>query len=133
MTHDHHFAARTRPPLCCTHTTTTLLCCRPPLYAHMVVLLLRYTARTFYLLYQFPLAVKPFFTMPCIDNLAYSYLFDLFIRGEEIISGGQRISDSELLEECATACGIDVKNISTFIDAFKYFSPPFTLYCKKLI
>ena len=35
--------------------------------------------------------------MPCPDDAAYSNSFDVFIRGEEIISGAQRVHDPELL------------------------------------
>ncbi|GMN39774.1 hypothetical protein TIFTF001_008998 [Ficus carica] len=78
----------------------------------------------FYILHRYPLAVRPFYTMPCYDNPAYSNSFDVFIRGEEIISGAQRVHVPEFLAECAEACGIDVKTISTYIDSFRYGAPP---------
>jgi aspartyl/asparaginyl-tRNA synthetase len=46
---------------------------------------------------RFPLAVRPFYTMPCPDDKNYSNSFDVFIRGEEIISGAQRVHDADLL------------------------------------
>ncbi|KAG6399475.1 hypothetical protein SASPL_140956 [Salvia splendens] len=58
--------------------------------------------------------------MPCHDNSKYSNSFDVFIRGEEIISGAQRIHVPEFLTERAQACGIDVCTISTYIDAFRF-------------
>ncbi|KAF4367227.1 hypothetical protein G4B88_026734 [Cannabis sativa] len=78
----------------------------------------------FYILHRYPLAVRPFYTMPCYDNPAYSNSFDVFIRGEEIISGAQRVHVPELLAERAQGCGIDVKTISTYIDSFRYGAPP---------
>jgi aspartyl-tRNA synthetase len=78
----------------------------------------------FYILHRYPLAVRPFYTMPCYDNPAYSNSFDVFIRGEEIISGAQRIHVPEFLEERAQACGIEVKTISSYIDSFRYGAPP---------
>ncbi|XP_062108994.1 aspartate--tRNA ligase 2, cytoplasmic [Humulus lupulus] len=78
----------------------------------------------FYILHRYPLAVRPFYTMPCYDNPAYSNSFDVFIRGEEIISGAQRVHVPELLVERAEACGIDVKTVSTYIDSFRYGAPP---------
>ncbi|OMO73501.1 Aspartyl/Asparaginyl-tRNA synthetase, class IIb [Corchorus olitorius] len=74
----------------------------------------------FYILHRYPLAVRPFYTMPCYDDPLYSYSFDVFIRGEEIISGAQRIHVPELLAERAQACGIDVYKISTYMDSFRY-------------
>ncbi|GLT54772.1 hypothetical protein SLA2020_279420 [Shorea laevis] len=78
----------------------------------------------FYILHRYPLAVRPFYTMPCYDNPAYSNSFDVFIRGEEIISGAQRIHEPKFLAERAQACGIDVQTISTYIDSFKDGAPP---------
>ncbi|KAJ6331667.1 hypothetical protein OIU76_010119 [Salix suchowensis] len=78
----------------------------------------------FYILHRYPLAVRPFYTMPCYDDPKYSNSFDVFIRGEEIISGAQRVHAPELLAERAQACGIDVSTISTYIDSFRYGAPP---------
>ncbi|CAA0833253.1 Class II aminoacyl-tRNA and biotin synthetases superfamily protein [Striga hermonthica] len=78
----------------------------------------------FFILHRYPLGVRPFYTMPCVDNPNYSYSFDVFIRGEEIISGAQRVHVPELLIERAQACGIDVETISTYIDSFRYRRPP---------
>ncbi|KAL9260968.1 Aspartate--tRNA ligase 2, cytoplasmic-like protein [Drosera capensis] len=78
----------------------------------------------FYILHRYPLAVRPFYTMPCYDDPAYSNSFDVFIRGEEIISGAQRVHDPEFLKQRAESCGIDVKTISTYIDSFRYGAPP---------
>ncbi|CAH9106872.1 unnamed protein product [Cuscuta europaea] len=77
----------------------------------------------FYILHRYPLAVRPFYTMPCYDNPAYSNSFDVFIRGEEIISGAQRVHVPELLTQRAGECGIDVRTISTYIDSFRYGAP----------
>lgn len=78
----------------------------------------------FYILHRYPLAVRPFYTMPCYDNPTYSNSFDVFIRGEEIISGAQRVHVPEFLTERAQACGIEVKTIETYIDSFRYGAPP---------
>uniref|UniRef100_A0A5B7BH38 aspartate--tRNA ligase n=1 Tax=Davidia involucrata TaxID=16924 RepID=A0A5B7BH38_DAVIN len=78
----------------------------------------------FYILHRYPLAVRPFYTMPCSDDPTYSNSFDVFIRGEEIISGAQRVHVAEFLETRAEARGIDVKTISTYIDSFRYGAPP---------
>ncbi|THF93958.1 hypothetical protein TEA_002027 [Camellia sinensis var. sinensis] len=68
----------------------------------------------FYILHRYPLAVRPFYTMPCSDDPAYR---------EEIISGAQRVHVPEFLATRAEACGIDVKTISTYIDSFGYGAP----------
>lgn len=41
--------------------------------------------------------VRPFYTMPDPEDKRYSNSFDVFIRGEEIISGAQRVHDPALL------------------------------------
>lgn len=56
----------------------------------------------FYFLHRYPLGIRPFYTMPCPDDNNYSNSFDIFIRGEEIISGAQRIHDPELLAGMCT-------------------------------
>ncbi|RCV10848.1 hypothetical protein SETIT_2G141600v2 [Setaria italica] len=62
----------------------------------------------FFILYCYPLAVRPFYVMPC----------------EEIISGAQRIHTPELLAKRGSECGIDVNTISAYIESFSYGAPP---------
>jgi aspartyl-tRNA synthetase len=50
----------------------------------------------FYIVDKFPLAVRPFYTMPDPVNPEYSNSYDIFLRGEEIMSGAQRIHDPEV-------------------------------------
>ncbi|PKA65826.1 Asparagine--tRNA ligase, chloroplastic/mitochondrial [Apostasia shenzhenica] len=78
----------------------------------------------FYVLHRYPLAVRPFYTMPCPDNPLYSNSFDVFIRGEEIISGAQRVHIPDFLASRAEACGIDVSTISAYVDSFRYGACP---------
>jgi len=78
----------------------------------------------FYVLDKYPLAVRPFYTMPDSDDGKYSNSYDMFMRGEEILSGAQRIHDPELLTERAKAHSIDLEKIQAYIDAFKYGCPP---------
>lgn len=46
------------------------------------------------------------------------------MRGEEIMSGAQRIHDPTLLTEKANEHSIDLKTIQPYLDAFKYGCPP---------
>ncbi|KAI8887820.1 aspartyl-tRNA synthetase [Backusella circina FSU 941] len=78
----------------------------------------------FYILDKFPLAVRPFYTMPDPNNPGYSNSYDFFMRGEEILSGAQRIHDPEFLEERAKHHEIDLSTIQPYIDAFKIGAPP---------
>lgn len=78
----------------------------------------------FYMLDKFPLAVRPFYTMPDPHNPKYSNSYDMFMRGEEILSGAQRIHDPEVLIERAQHHGIDLEKIKSYIDSFRYGCPP---------
>jgi len=78
----------------------------------------------FYMLHRYPLSARPFYTMPAPDDPNYSNSFDIFIRGEEIISGAQRVHDPKMLEERAVACGVPVDQIQAYLDSFKYGAPP---------
>lgn len=73
---------------------------------------------------KFPLAVRPFYTMPDPARPGYSNSYDFFIRGQEILSGAQRIHDPTMLMNRALEHGVDVKTIQPYVDAFKYGAPP---------
>lgn len=78
----------------------------------------------FFILTRFPSAVRPFYTMPEAEDDRYSNSFDVFMRGEEIVSGAQRVHDVEMLARRAEAKGIDVASLSSYLDAFRYGTPP---------
>lgn len=78
----------------------------------------------FYILDKYPLAVRPFYTMPDANNPKYSNSYDMFIRGEEILSGAQRIHDPQLLLERVKHHNINIDQIKSYIDAFRYGCPP---------
>lgn len=78
----------------------------------------------FFILHRYPLTIRPFYTMPAPDSPDYSNSFDVFLRGEEIISGAQRIHDPALLAERATAWEIPLATIQSYIDSFKLGAPP---------
>jgi aspartyl-tRNA synthetase len=78
----------------------------------------------FYMLDKYPLAVRPFYTMPDPTNDQHpeqkkSNSYDFFIRGQEILSGAQRVHDAKMLEEHVVAKGIPVESLKFYIDAFK--------------
>lgn len=80
----------------------------------------------FYILDKFPLAVRPFYTMPDSEDPRYSNSYDFFMRGEEILSGAQRIHDPELLKERMKVHGVDytMDGVSDYVDAFTYGCAP---------
>ena len=79
----------------------------------------------FYILTRYPIEARPFYTMPEPGaNPEYTNSFDVFIRGEEIISGAQRIHDPELLTERAKHFGIPVEELESYIRSFRYGALP---------
>lgn len=78
----------------------------------------------FYILDKFPLAIRPFYTMPDPNDSKYSNSYDMFMRGEEILSGAQRIHDPEFLTERAKHHGIDISKIAAYIESFRFGCPP---------
>ncbi|KAI1280822.1 Aspartate--tRNA ligase, cytoplasmic [Halotydeus destructor] len=81
-------------------------------------------ATDFYILDKFPLAVRPFYTMPDPNNSKWSNSYDFFMRGEEIMSGAQRIHDPALLAKKALHHEIDVSTIRAYLDSFRYGISP---------
>ncbi|WVQ81050.1 aspartate-tRNA(Asn) ligase [Cryptococcus sp. DSM 104549] len=78
----------------------------------------------YFILDKFPLAIRPFYTMPDPSDPTLSNSYDFFMRGEEILSGAQRIHDPAFLAERMRAVGIDPATMSGYLDAFKLGAPP---------
>lgn len=80
----------------------------------------------FYILDKFPLAVRPFYTMPDAEDSNYSNSYDFFMRGEEILSGAQRIHDPEFLRQRIAAHEVDPTStgLADYVDAFSYGCAP---------
>jgi aspartyl-tRNA synthetase len=55
---------------------------------------------------KFPADARPFYTMPDPVDARYTNSYDIYVRGEEIVSGAQRIHEPELLTRRAEAKGI---------------------------
>ncbi|GMH86678.1 hypothetical protein TrST_g13930 [Triparma strigata] len=78
----------------------------------------------FFFMDEYPLSVRPFYTMPNASNPKLSNSYDFFIRGQEILSGAQRIHDPVLLTERAIAHGIPLEGIKAYVDSFKHGALP---------
>jgi aspartyl-tRNA synthetase len=77
-----------------------------------------------YIVDKYPKAIRPFYTMPCPVDSNYTNSYDVFLRGEEITSGAQRIHDMKLLAQRANECGIPEDNISAYLKSFQYGAQP---------
>ncbi|OJJ39023.1 hypothetical protein ASPWEDRAFT_128002 [Aspergillus wentii DTO 134E9] len=80
----------------------------------------------FYVLDKFPMAVRPFYTKACPQDPTFSNSYDFFMRGEEIMSGAQRIHDIKELEESMRAKGLnpDQEGFEDYLNAFRQGCPP---------
>lgn len=78
----------------------------------------------FYIVHRYPKNARPFYTMPSSDDSEYTNSFDLFLRGEEITSGAQRIHVPDLLVERATECEIPIEGLKDYVESFRYGVKP---------
>lgn len=80
----------------------------------------------FYILDKFPLSIRPFYTMPDAENPNYSNSYDFFMRGEEIMSGAQRIHDHDLLKKRMEAHGLTPEDpgLKDYVEGFSYGCAP---------
>ena len=63
--------------------------------------------------------------MPDPIDPKYSNSYDMFCRGEEIISGAQRVHDPDLLVERIKAHGVEITGgLEDYVNAFKYGAMP---------
>ena len=77
----------------------------------------------FYVLYNYPKEARPFYSMINPHDERYTNSYDFFMRGEEIMSGAQRVNDPEMLTERVIEAGIPPETIKDYIEAFKYGCP----------
>ena len=80
----------------------------------------------FYVIDKFPSVVRPFYTMPDPVDSTYSNSYDFFLRGEEILSGAQRIHEPEFLKKRMLEFGVDPAGagLQDYVDAFRLGCPP---------
>ncbi|PSR72382.1 hypothetical protein PHLCEN_2v11725 [Hermanssonia centrifuga] len=78
----------------------------------------------YFIIDKFPMALRPFYTMPDPEDPTLSNSYDFFMRGEEILSGAQRIHDPALLIEKMKSKGIEPESMSSYVDAFKMGCSP---------
>ncbi|GAM87062.1 hypothetical protein ANO11243_050830 [Dothideomycetidae sp. 11243] len=106
---------------------------------HLGRLILKKYGTDFYILDKYPLAIRPFYTMPAADspahlkdakdpNTGYSNSYDFFMRGQEIMSGAQRIHNAEFLakrmREHVTPVDPEGPGLKDYVDGFRYGCPP---------
>ncbi|KAL0939778.1 aspartyl-tRNA synthetase [Colletotrichum truncatum] len=77
----------------------------------------------YYILDKFPANARPFYTHKAEDPF-WTNSFDIFVRGQEICTGGQRINDPKELRKNMAEKGISEDEMSEYLEAFDLGAPP---------
>ncbi|KAF2768907.1 aspartyl-tRNA synthetase [Teratosphaeria nubilosa] len=78
----------------------------------------------YYVLDKFPASARPFYAMPDPNNPEMTNSFDIFVRGQEILSGGQRIHDAKTLEGKMMKLKMDPDSMEEYMSGFEWGAPP---------
>lgn len=78
----------------------------------------------YYILDKFPTSARPFYAMPDPYDPEFTNSFDIFCRGQEILSGGQRIHDATLLKKNLDKLRIDSTSMTDYLNGFEWGMPP---------
>ncbi|GAP86320.1 putative aspartyl-tRNA synthetase [Rosellinia necatrix] len=78
----------------------------------------------YFILDKFPASARPFYTHLDNNNENVTNSFDIFLRGQEITTGGQRINNPRLLKERMTKAGVDPETMEEYMQAFEWGAPP---------
>ncbi|KAI1948646.1 aspartate--tRNA ligase dps1 [Ophidiomyces ophidiicola] len=78
----------------------------------------------YYIIDKFPATARPFYAMPDPKDDRFTNSYDIFVRGQEIVSGGQRIHDPELLEQRMKKLGVDPSSMEEYMEGFRWGAPP---------
>ncbi|KAJ4477137.1 lysyl-tRNA synthetase [Lentinula aciculospora] len=89
----------------------------------------------YYILDLFPKSARPFYTMPAgtetqsklnamHPDSKLTHSFDIFVRGQEITTGGQRIHDYEMLINSMAENDISARGLEEYLDGFRWGAPP---------
>lgn len=77
-----------------------------------------------YFIYEWPTAIRAFYSMPIEGDEEKCNAFDLIYRGLEISSGAQRIHKVAVLEDQLKKRGLDPANFEFYLNAFRMGAPP---------
>ncbi|MEA3559676.1 MAG: aspartate--tRNA(Asn) ligase [Candidatus Thermoplasmatota archaeon] len=77
-----------------------------------------------YFVTEWPMSLKPFYIHPHPDDPEISLGFDLNFGEKELVSGGQRVHEPEMLKELLAKKGLDLSEFGFYTKAFDYGMPP---------
>lgn len=72
----------------------------------------------------YPMRKRPFYTHPDPARPAYSNSFDLLFRGQELVTGGQRLHRYDDYLGALERAGLPPEPFAWYLDAFRYGMPP---------
>ena len=78
----------------------------------------------YYILDKFPTSARPFYTKLDPDDSQITNSFDIFLRGQEIVSGSQRIHEPHVLKKRMRDLGISTNGMEDYLETFEYGVPP---------
>lgn len=78
----------------------------------------------FYFITNWPIEIRPFYTLPNEEDPRLCKAFDLMYKDLEISSGAQRNHIYDLLVEGIKRMGLNPENFGSYLEAFKYGMPP---------
>ncbi|EON97849.1 putative aspartyl-trna synthetase protein [Phaeoacremonium minimum UCRPA7] len=78
----------------------------------------------YYILDKFPASARPFYTHPDENDPFWTNSFDIFLRGQEICSGGQRIHNPKKLRESLEKANLPEEDMEEYLSAFDLGAPP---------
>lgn len=77
-----------------------------------------------YFVVDWPLKIKPFYTMPKEDNPKLAQAFDLMHKGIELASGGTRVHQEALLVKQLKQNGLNPQNFESHLQSHRAGLPP---------
>lgn len=78
----------------------------------------------YYILDKFPASARPFYTMLDPQDPKVTNSFDIFLRGQEILTGGQRIHNLKMLEKRMAESGVRPDSMEEYMEGFRWGAPP---------
>ncbi|KAI1470905.1 aspartyl-tRNA synthetase [Daldinia caldariorum] len=78
----------------------------------------------YFILDKFPASARPFYTHLDPNDETITNSFDIFLRGQEITTGGQRINNPRILAERMRKAGLNPEGMEEYMQAFEWGAPP---------
>ncbi|KAK4119496.1 aspartyl-tRNA synthetase [Parathielavia appendiculata] len=74
----------------------------------------------YYIIDKFPASARPFYTYLDPEDSRFTNSFDIFLRGQEITTGGQRIHRADLLKERMLKAGVEPSGVEEYMSGFEF-------------